>query len=461
MLRVTWGREGDARRCAQRCMNNILDFYAEWQVDPEYQNHDEADLMCRQEELASEYQEFKRAHNEMCEEMQERAGNEERQQSKKARGAYLQVHAALTRAIKRQETPVAPDLLNTTLGGSVIRVETARLPEPGEFDGNPCNWPAFRDRFLAEVHNKEHLDAVSKFVYLRKACIKSAASILDDWPLTADNYKLAWKSLERRFSDNYQLQHSLMLELLEMPKAKEESYSTLRHLLDTVNKIIRKAEAMKLPFNDGENAMLRSLVVSRLPKSTADSWEQRRSVDKVPSLNELLDFIDGKARGRMFTDSAEGHSSGGDQERKRDRFEHRGRQENGRFVRKFINYNHHDRSPFRNSSVKVERKEDGVKHGERPAGGSRGCYYCGQSHWLHQCEAFLKLAIGKRIAEVKSWKACIVCFRKHEGACKRPNCFKCGGSHNTLLCLKGANKLAVVNGIQNENQTSQKGKRSY
>lgn len=55
-----------------------------------------------------------------------------------------------------------------------IRVETAREPQIGKFDGNPADWPAFRDIFMAEVHNKA-LDPVTKLLYLQGACVDKAA----------------------------------------------------------------------------------------------------------------------------------------------------------------------------------------------------------------------------------------------------------------------------------------------
>lgn len=62
----------------------------------------------------------------------------------------------------------------------IKRVETALPPQIGEFDGNPANWPSFRDLFITEVHNKE-LDPVSKLRYLQTACVGRAAETLGPW----------------------------------------------------------------------------------------------------------------------------------------------------------------------------------------------------------------------------------------------------------------------------------------
>lgn len=55
---------------------------------------------------------------------------------------------------------------NATLGAGVIRVETARPTEPLELHGNPVSWMAFRNRFMAEIHNNQQLDDVRKLIYL-------------------------------------------------------------------------------------------------------------------------------------------------------------------------------------------------------------------------------------------------------------------------------------------------------
>lgn len=81
-----------------------------------------------------------------------------------------------------------------------IRVETAPEPQIGKFDGNPADWPAFRDIFMAEVHNKT-MDPVTKLLYLQGACIDKAAATLGPWQPTSDNYTLACDSLRNVYDD--------------------------------------------------------------------------------------------------------------------------------------------------------------------------------------------------------------------------------------------------------------------
>lgn len=72
----------------------------------------------------------------------------------------------------------------------VIRVEQARPPQIGTFSGNPADWPAFRDLFIAEVHNKD-FEPVTKLLYLQKACIERAATKLGPWQPVGDSYQAA------------------------------------------------------------------------------------------------------------------------------------------------------------------------------------------------------------------------------------------------------------------------------
>lgn len=81
---------------------------------------------------------------------------------------------------------------NSTINpdGQVIRVEQAHRPQIGKFNGSMADWPAFRDLFVSEVHNRA-LDPVRKLLLLKDACIGAAADTLGSWQPTADNYQLA------------------------------------------------------------------------------------------------------------------------------------------------------------------------------------------------------------------------------------------------------------------------------
>lgn len=132
--------------------------------------------------------------------------------------------------------------------------------------------------------------------------MKTAKETLGNWPPTAINYMKAWNSLAQKFEDPYQLEQALVRDIMTIPRAQEETHAALRKIIDTTSNTIRQLEAMMVPVKSWDT-MLISVVLFRLPRSTADAWEQRRDVNKKPTLANLLAFLEAKARGRIYTES--------------------------------------------------------------------------------------------------------------------------------------------------------------
>lgn len=131
---------------------------------------------------------------------------------------------------------------------TVVRIETPRAPEVGTFDGTPAKWPAFRDLFIAEIHNKE-LEPVVKLVYLQKACIEQAKEILGNWQTTNENYLEAWDHIQKKFGDIYHIKQGILNEIFKLEVLERESYRGLRHILDTTSSCLRQLKVMNVPVN--------------------------------------------------------------------------------------------------------------------------------------------------------------------------------------------------------------------
>lgn len=132
---------------------------------------------------------------------------------------YMQVEAKLLHMLSIIEEKLS--IGNDTIGnrfassfigetpGQVIRLETTREPQLGEFYGEQADWPAFRDLFLAEV-DKRDFDPVKKLLYLQRACKGRAALALGPWTPIGENYKTAWETLVRTYDDKYHVVHSII-----------------------------------------------------------------------------------------------------------------------------------------------------------------------------------------------------------------------------------------------------------
>lgn len=311
--------------------------------------------------------------------------------------------------------------------GQVLRLETLRQPEIGEFDGSPAAWPAFRDLFKAEVHERE-LNSVTKLLYLQKACVGKAKSALGMWKPVADNYNSAWRTLERKYDDNYRIKQALIDELFRMSRCAEETFDGLRKIIDTTTSVLRQLESMGEPVEHWDMLMI-NILTTRIPYNTLDAWEQRRSVDSEPTLDKFLEFLEGKARGKISTTHGQN-----ERERKRE-FK--------------PNYHNQQRHPASEVSDKKMRTNNEQNVPPRPT-----CKQCDGNHALFRCPTLLAKTIDQRIQFIQQNGLCSNCLRAHPGSCFYSGCPRCNGDkHNSIICKKippGPTVRSQVNVVQNE-----------
>lgn len=307
-----------------------------------------------------------------------------------------------------RDTRDPPGEIQRTMPSSFFRVETMRPPEVGEFDGSPAAWPAFRDLFRAEVHEREISD-VTKLLYLQKACVGKARSALGAWKPVADNYNAAWRTLVRKYDDNYRIKQALIDELFKLPRFSEETFDNLRRIIDTTSSALRQLETMG-ELVDHWDMLLINILAARIPLNTLDAWEQKRTIDSEPTLNHFLEFLEGKARGKISS-----ANSYRERERKR---ENRGSQiEKGQ------------RSETITSNP---RARDARSPSTRPA-----CKQCQEDHALYRCPTLLAKTVEQRIGFLRENKLCINCLRAHQGECFYSGCPRCNfEKHNSIVCKK-------------------------
>lgn len=313
---------------------------------------------------------------------------------------------------------------NSTINPTVIRVETARVPQLGKFNGTPCDWPAFRDLFIAEVHSKD-FDNVTKLLYLQEACIERAAATLGPWQPTADNYKAAWDMMMSAYDDDYHVIQGILGKMGAVGRQEKESHTSLRAVLDSLNSCTRQLDAIVGRDVQYDQCWIHN-AKQKLPQHTRDAWEQRRSQrtdGALPTLDEFKKFLDTKAKGRREYEQETNWSNQGEGSSK-------SKQDSGQ-----SRYKPYDKNAsHRNNSERPWTK--------RPSGPPK-CVMsgCGQTHYLDQCEAFNKLTHYERVNITREHRLCRVCLLPGHMAleCKRSQCKRCPESkikHHHKICGK-------------------------
>lgn len=308
----------------------------------------------------------------------------------------------------------------------VIRVEQARTPNPGVFNGDPADWPNFRSRFHAEVHTRQFDDA-TKLMYLLSACVGSAKSSMGDWELTNENYEKAWQVLEERYEDKFRLEQALIAKLIKIEKESEETHVSLRNVIDKTNNTLRQLEAIGTRVDEWDPIVI-GLMMAAMPRKTADAWEQHRNPNEQPGLNQLMRFLEQRAKGRVFIESANVETAAR-QPRPKPSF---------RFQQRPLG-----KKPFGNFHARKEIKEERLLPPAATESATTGtgvtCFCCGGPHMIYRCPKFVGMSVDKRMEEANRAKLCLVCLARHgKGSCREKGmCRKCTDhKHSYLLCRR-------------------------
>lgn len=324
---------------------------------------------------------------------------------------------------------------------SVIRVETARPPQIGTFNGNPADWPAFRDLFIAEVHNKD-FEPVTKLLYLQGACIERAAEKLGPWQPIGDNYRAAWDVMLSSYNDDYHVIHGLVGKFLAVQRQEKASHGSISCVSDALTNCRRQLRAINKESEtlDKINDQLWiHLAKLRLDKHTLDSWERHRNQscrDGLPTCEEFQKFLETRAKGqREYEPEVDWTKAGG-----KSRNESYGNRPKP-----------YDRDNNRAKSYDDRNRFGGGEQIRIPY--QKGCVVrnCKMNHPAWKCELFGRLPLAERRDLANQHRLCRCCLSPgHMSmACNRDGCAKCPESkfkHHFRLCPK-----TTDNGGQNVN----------
>jgi len=149
-------------------------------------------------------------------------------------------------ALLENKTTITSD--NSTSGQMALQVSTtvpysyqSRLPriDLPKFDGTPSKWLSFKDLFNSLVTENPTLSAVEKFQYLKTSVIGSAAHLLSNTALTADNFQRAWEALIAFYENKRLLVNAALHSLLSLKRMSGESATEMEQLYTRMIQIYR------------------------------------------------------------------------------------------------------------------------------------------------------------------------------------------------------------------------------
>ncbi|XP_046812439.1 uncharacterized protein LOC124421385 [Lucilia cuprina] len=145
--------------------------------------------------------------------------------------------------------------------------------------------------FTAIYGNHPRLTQAQKLYHLRNKTKGEAGSIVAKYPLSDQNYLLAWDALRARYENKRILVDNQLKILFNIPAAKAENCESINRIQTTISDClsILKAHGIR---TDQWDPILIYLCSTKLPDETLALWEQSlSSPTRLPSWAEMEEFL--------------------------------------------------------------------------------------------------------------------------------------------------------------------------
>ena len=170
------------------------------------------------------------------------------------------------------------------------------------FDGKISDYLKFKSLYDSLVHNDKNLTEIDKFQYLLTYTDKEAKSVVGCFELVSAQYQLAYDALVNRYSNSRRLAAYYVNQLLQF--RLNDSTSDLTSFLQLHRSSIAALKSLNL--NNLGDFILFEITYSNCSSSVQHSFDNSFNSDTIPTLDELLKFIEKQARSkelRMDSDS--------------------------------------------------------------------------------------------------------------------------------------------------------------
>ena len=287
-----------------------------------------------------------------------------------------------------------------------VKLPIIKLPT---FNGTIEDWKRYADTFKTLIHDSD-LSDVQKHQYLVGSLSGPAARVIESIEISDQNYTIAWELLKKRYEDNKAIRKRHIQCLFEMPRVQRESASTIRELVDHIQKHLRVLKSMDLP-TESWGELIVYLVEKNLDYVTRKRWEEHAEVLETVTTDDMMEFLQHRCQVLERVSLGEGCF------RDTKPNSHHGKNDSSKS--KPLNFKSQNKTTL---STTVQRRQ---------------CFMCQGQHFLYVCPQFLNLSVKDRIQTVKRLRLCINCLRDDHfvANCKSSGCRECGGRHNTLCHL--------------------------
>ncbi|XP_036342045.1 uncharacterized protein LOC118751347 [Rhagoletis pomonella] len=272
------------------------------------------------------------------------------------------------------------------------------------FYGGYEEWPAFRDMLTAVYINHPKLSRAQKLYHLRYKTQGKAGSIVKQYPLSDDNFELAWEALRSRYENKRILIDNQIKILMTLPTIQSENSEQLQRLQTSINNCLSVLNSQDVQTYSWDPILV-YICSSKLPETTLSLWEQSLSSRRdLPSWSQMDDFL--TSRYEVVERLNRLHPS----QNKQKPVPHQNAAQN--------------RSFNRTQTFVTEPKREPT------------CSYCKSPHPIRVCPQFKRISVPNRVQFANQTKLCKNCLGNTHSTNECPSkwsCTHCQQRHHSLL----------------------------
>lgn len=274
---------------------------------------------------------------------------------------------------------------------------------------NVTKWPEFLAQFDGIVHSNPNLNVISKFQYLRGALSGPARAVIENLPVTVENYEDARQMLITEYDNPKRICEQHIKALFTFKALDKACPKRLSELLSHFNSHVRSLTNQNRPTNHWDDLLV-FLISSKFDYETRNKWIETAPTTRLATVADITSFI----RTRCLKLGAQSES----------------------FHSKTT---HAVKSPPQTNSRSSYKPHAHALHASSTK--TLNCDFCKTSgHSIMRCSTFKSYSIDQRRDAIQKEQLCFNCMRPNHSArsCPVKNlCHVCQRKHHTMLHRDG------------------------
>ncbi|XP_015118964.1 uncharacterized protein LOC107042432 [Diachasma alloeum] len=327
-------------------------------------------------------------------------------------GLTMTIHSDIITIIGRLRGEIKRSRSSTSTDNNRGNLSRIALPT---FDGRYEAWKPYEDLFNSMVRLVKGIPSVEKMVRLNGSLKGEPLNMISNLTVTDDNFEIAWNKLVKHYDNRRLIIAAHIDKILELKPVVDDPAKGLSNLSNIITQALDALRALDAPVDHWD------LIVGRIARRCIDldtkkAWEVHLGGSRdPPTLRELLDFIE--ARARALENVAH------------DKPAQTSKDSSSKFKGKHQQFKvHHASAAGGQAKAPAEVSKSGVKESR----------LCGGDHWLgFNCESFRAKTPTERREIVIAKNLCYNSLGPH----RAPTCTTkerckvkdCNGNHHTLI----------------------------